>query len=623
MELPPPGIPVAFDLETHLITDTDKAPKPVVASIGWTTGDMWTGEETHTLLIPMWDTEPGLPNLNRLREILNNASEIVGANIAFDMGVLEQWYGWPVWHWFYLPGKVRDIQIAARLKDIAEGLPRQPISLKALAAKYAGLELDKSEDGWRTRYAELEGVPLEQWPPEARKYSRMDAAATIQVHNGLPPMVNEQEQTLAAYALQRISINGMAVERRMADHIKSYVEANVKEIRAELLGAGLYKYSGPKKDPTRKISRNTKLVQERVRAILGREAPPTDSGGVSTEADTLRMTGDPLLLRLVDLAGYEKLQSTYLPVLAHDSLHCGRWGIADSGRTTSAEPNLQNLPRESQVRDAIVARPGKVFAVADFPACELRCLAEVTERLGIGGALRDALRAGRDVPTELGALMEGVDYETLAARVKAGDERAKDVRQRAKAAIYGFPGGMGPRKMALTARRQSKGKLRLTEADARQLRQWWGQAFPELEQYLRWVGTLRGPGGFHRSISFGSGRVRSGMRYAAAANHHFQALAADIAKHALVLIETATRTPGDPLFGWKLVIFVHDEIGVEGPEEGGTAAATRLADLMETAGRKFAPSVPWPVEPVLTRRWSKKAHSEWDDDGNLSIWDEE
>jgi DNA polymerase I-like protein with 3'-5' exonuclease and polymerase domains len=153
-----------------------------------------------------------------------------------------------------------------------------------------------------------------------------------------------------------------------------------------------------------------------------------------------------------------------------------------------------------------------------------------------------------------------------------------------------------------------------TLEEAVQIRADWLQAFPENEAYFQWVqATASDHGGAIQQ--FKSGRWRGGATYSAKCNGYFQGRCADGALAALRVVVRETLDPkkGSPLYGFRLVNFVHDEIIMEGPLDRCSEAAQRLADVMLSEFNEWVIDVPIrKVTPCVMLTWSKKAQTLWD-----------
>jgi hypothetical protein len=372
---------------------------------------------------------------------------------------------------------------------------------------------------------------------------------------------------------------------------------------------------------------------------------------VSTDRDSCILSGDETLIEWADYGRIKNL----LPRL--DDLEKGvdlplqpRYdSLLDTGRTSSSKGvskkplprdlvgvQIQNFPRSpddelrrvlialfdrvSDARSCIKPRPGHGFGLADYSAGELHTLAQVCRDKFGYSKLGDMLNAGIDVHLWFGALAygKGTTYEDALVRYKAGDKEVKAWRQSAKPIVFGRPGGMGKRKMVVTARK-SYG-VKFSEAEADRLMKLYDQSFPEVAQLFALVSSMQE--GDKRILiqQVRSLRWRGGCTYSAACNTFFQGLLADGALEALARVAMECYVPGSALFGYRIVAFVHDEIVIEGPLAGLAAATRRLAHIMEEELNKFTPDYPTPAEPVLTMVWSKDAKTVRNAQGELQLW---
>jgi hypothetical protein len=184
---------------------------------------------------------------------------------------------------------------------------------------------------------------------------------------------------------------------------------------------------------------------------------------------------------------------------------------------------------------------------------------------------------------------------------------------------------MGPATLRVQARKEYKVKLTLEECY--QLRDAWRAEWPEAKDYFAWVNSkLSGPRDSQKghAVHFGSGRVRGNIPYTVYCNTFFQGLAADAAKAAgFEIAREMYSVPDSPLFGSRLVNFVHDEFIAEVPEvpELAHAAAFRLRDIMVAEAQKRIPDIRITAEPALMRRWYKGAKAVYDPGGLLLPWE--
>jgi len=272
------------------------------------------------------------------------------------------------------------------------------------------------------------------------------------------------------------------------------------------------------------------------------------------------------------------------------------------------------------IRECFVPRPGYVFAQADFDQLELRTLAQVCISLFGQSRLGELLNAGRDPHTALAADILGIPYEEAMANRKRQDVDA--ARQVAKVANFGYPGGLGIQKLMLFARKTYK--VILTERQTRQLKDQWFASLPEMKLYFDYVGQeCNNDEGLARVVHLFSGRIRGACTYTAACNSRFQGLGADAAKRALWRVSRASYAePDSPLYGSRVVNFIHDEIISEVRDDAfAHDAAYELARLMVLGANEFLPDVPAKTEPLLMRHWSKDAKALFDEKGRLVPWD--
>ncbi len=355
----------------------------------------------------------------------------------------------------------------------------------------------------------------------------------------------------------------------------------------------------------------------------------TPSGGVSLDADACKATEDEVL---EDYASYTELGAVLnkdVPALAAASvfpIHT-HYDLAETGRTTSSKPNVQNWRRRVGIRECFVPRPGKVFADADYNALELHTLAQACVTLLGESRLAEVLNAGQDPHTALAADILGIPYDECAQRVEAGDEEADNARQTAKVANFGLPGGLGPRKLVLYARKAYKVDLGRGQGEeaaiarAAELKRQWFDRWPEMRAYFAHVDTLQ-VGDLYCLTQLFSNRVRGGATYTAACNSWFQGLAADLTKHVGFLLSKACYVDrSSPLFDSRIVVFSHDEYILETDDTPAAHdVATELARIMVASARPFLPDVTPKAKPLLMRKWSKKAKAVKDSSGRLVPW---
>jgi DNA polymerase I-like protein with 3'-5' exonuclease and polymerase domains len=295
------------------------------------------------------------------------------------------------------------------------------------------------------------------------------------------------------------------------------------------------------------------------------------------------------------------------------------------------------MPRKGGVRECFHARPGTVWSSVDYAAIEMSTLAQV-QLWALGrSTLADAINDGVDPHSLFAAGMTGQPYADFLNLVEAGDKQAKNMRQAAKAANFGFPGMMGGAKFVVAKRREGASVCEWLHHDGacgvERVREWRGRdldaplckrcieeaeklrsayltQWPEMQPYWAWVQAQMGYA--ERVEQFVSKRVRGGVSGPAGANTYFQGLAADGAKRALVaLTREMYLDRGSPLYGSRLMLMAHDESILEIPEERAHEAATRQAEVMVAAMKTCVPDVKVSAEPALMRVWTKDAKAKY------------
>lgn len=396
-------------------------------------------------------------------------------------------------------------------------------------------------------------------------------------------------------------------------------------------------------------------------------------GNVSTDKDTLYGSGSRLLKLSADGGGVEKIINTYLPVLhlgTQFPINVSYNVLVNSGRTSAygrhddianeqSGCNIQNLPtgrRVAGTRECFVPRDGHTFSSVDYNTLELRSLAQVCFWLFGKSRMLEVLNTGRDLHLAMAADMLHISYEdaehayksrsvsetayghlrtaileTFKVDIAHGDvyrDRvgwAKRVLDRnrdcAKVANFGLPGGLGADSLIFFAR--STYNVTLTREQAVALITAWKISWPEMKLYFTYInGKVGHQKELAKVVQFWSGRVRGNMGYCDACNTLFQGLAADGAKLAMFrILYEMYCVPSSPLYGSRMVAFIHDEFLCEHPDEKADAAARRVAELAVEEMRKVLPDVAVTAEPALMKRWYKKAEKVLNGLGQLIPWE--
>lgn len=626
----------------------------------------------------------------------------VWANASYDLGVIIQQFPRLIDNVFRAldDDRVYDVLLREKLLDIARGwYNRISYSVFGLTKDRFKIELEK--DIFRLRYMEFRDIPVEEWPQGAQDYARIDAEILWPLfaaqerdagqYNRIDVLGTnrnlfdcEAHQVRADMALHLASAWGVRTEPERVHALARDVRWELRQLRKQLRDLGLVGKKGSRKTKVAKRRlldtlgydgvkltdtgyRRVLLAEERVKRQYGREWYRDGAGIVAGERaieEAERSAIDEGLIKvdegschrtrrndLIQYARYShllKLNGTYLPPLEagmYAPVHTRFNALRETSRTSSSEPNLQNPPRKDGVRECFVPRPGHLYAAADYDKAELCSLAQMCfEQFGFS-RLREVLIAGRDPHLDMAAQILGISYDEAKARKKVKDPVVGRTRTLAKAANFGFPGGLGVQAFidfALNAY-----GLHLTEEKVRELKAQWFKTFPEMNEYFRWVNSLfpevQDPEDPKRTIrarrtfiDYGTPApygtpgarplfARGGVKYTVACNHFFQCRTAFAAKDALWGVAREQYLDRDTaLYGTRTVLFLHDEIILEVPEEPDAAheAAVRLGEVMVDAFKHYHPDLVEAVgaSPCLMRRWYKDAEPVYRD-GRLVPWE--
>lgn len=618
---------IVLDTETYKASSGQQAPRLVC--LAWSEG---------TDGIPQ-----GVANhegaAQRIEGWLDEGATLVGHGISFDLAVAVE-AGVPhhkVWNALE-SGRVRDTYIHSQMRAIQRGEHKYNPRLKLAKPSFGLAELGadllhkkrddkKGPDVWRTRYHELEGVNFRDYPAEARNYVLEDVSDTNRIDLALGDMPPDtQRKIFSQYSLHLTTCHGLRTDPEAVASLEKRLKEEVTAVKKELKTIGIIRPSG---------SKNMAEIYARVRAAyakMGLDAPQTEKqararDAVKTKADeeTLRDSKDPVLIQLADISNSDKLLNTYVPYLWQGTtgpVH-PRYGLAETGRSTSWGKNIQNQPRKGGVRECYIPRYGKWFLTADFHVAELASLSQILLDMFGYSEMADAIRKGQDLHLLSAALFLGISYEECVRRYKAGDKRVKDTRQLMKALNFGLPGGLGPATFVHYA--HASWDVDITFPQASALKDAWLGWWPEARQYFEEIGRrVQLGGGQFTAVQHRSGRLRGGVTYCNGCNTYFQGLTADGARLALIRVaeECYIRT-NSPLYGCRPVAFVHDEIILECPADYATArrAAKRLEQVMVESMEVFTPDVPSRADAHLMARWYKGAEPTFNNQGELILWE--
>ena len=331
----------------------------------------------------------------------------------------------------------------------------------------------------------------------------------------------------------------------------------------------------------------------------------TASGHYSTSAEVLEyLRGKHAAVDWVlEFRELSKLRSTYVDALPIQiNPHTGRvhtsysQTAAVTGRLSSMEPNLQNIPIRSDlgrvVRQAFVAMPGTVLLSVDYSQVELRIVAHMAD----DQAMLAAFRAGQDIHTTTAAAVYGVPLDAV----------TKDQRRRAKGINFGLIYGMSAFGLTRTTD--------LTLAEAEDFVEAYFRQFPGVKHYLDGVRRLAADQGYVETL-LGRRRYFLGLKTQRdvntrnreereAINAPIQGTAADIMKIAMLRLPAALAEAG---LKARMLLQVHDELVLECPESELARTAQLVQETMEGA---YPLKVPLETESRSGKNWGEMSPME-------------
>ncbi|HVY02043.1 MAG TPA: DNA polymerase I, partial [Caulobacterales bacterium] len=464
-------------------------------------------------------------------------------------------------------------------------LGHKPISFKDVAG--AG----KNQLGFHhvaipaaTRYsAEDADVTLRLWrrlKPRLARERLLTVYETLE--RGMPPILVDME--LAGVKIDRAALRLLSLdfEKRMADF----------EAKAHEIAGKTFNIASPKQ------------IGDILFGELGLAGgQKTKTGAWSTDADVLEdlaAQGHALPRTILDWRQLQKLRSTYTEALAEaadkdtDRIHtCFSLAATPTGRLSSTDPNLQNIPIRTEegrrIREAFIAEPGHVLISADYSQIELRLLAHVA-----------------DIPELKKAFADGVDIHALTASEMFGhpvEDMDPMIRRQAKAINFGIIYGMSAFGLARNL------GIERGEADAYIKRYF--ERFPGIRTYMEtqkararelgYVTTIFGRRTYTPYIKSTKPAER-GYAERQAINAPLQGAGADIIRRAMVRMPAALREAG---LKARMLLQVHDELVFEAPEAEADATCKRVAEVMEAAPLPAIQlTVPLTVEARAGKTWA-------------------
>jgi DNA polymerase-1 len=494
-------------------------------------------------------------------------------------------------------GATDDTMLMSYVLDAGKG----PHDMDAVANRYLGRS--------PSRFHEVKNKDKAQFTPEATPiakaaaYAAEDADVTLRLWQALKPRM-AAEQVVSVYetlerpmprTLARMEERGISIDRTVLSRLSS--EFGTTQLRLE---KEISDIAGTEVNPG-----SPKQLGD---ILFGKMALPggtkTKTGQWSTgarELEELAEQGHVLPRKILDWRQVSKLRSTYTEALPNyvnpDSqrVHTSYALAATStGRLSSSEPNLQNIPIRTEegrkIRKAFIAAPGMKLVSADYSQIELRLLAEVA-----------------DVPTLRQAFKDGIDIHAMTASEMFGvpvKDMPADIRRRAKAINFGIIYGISAFGLA--------NQLSIEREEAGAYIKKYFERFPGIRAYMDetrdfarahgYVLTLFGRKCHYPDIKASNASIRA-FNERAAINARLQGSAADIIRRAMIRMEAeleATRLSA------KMLLQVHDELIFEVPEKEVKDTIVIVRNVMESAPHPAVSlHVPLQVDARAADNWDE------------------
>ena len=544
--------------------------------------------------VPLYHVYPGAPEqldrarvLAALKPLLEDpARGKVGHNLKYDAHVLAN----------------AGITLAGmRFDSMLESYVLNSVAtnhdMDSDAQRYLGLRTISYEEvtGKGARQISFDQVPLEK----ASDYAAEDADVTLRLHQALWPQLTalpalarlyeECEQPLIPVLLA-MERHGVLIDR---ERLRAQSREFARELQELLLAAHHEAGHEFNIDSPKQLQQ---ILFERLQLPVRRRTP---TGQPSTAEDVLEELAEsyPLPRIVLEYRALAKLKSTYtdkLPELVNERtgrIHTNyAQAVAATGRLSSVDPNLQNIPvrrpEGRRIRQAFVAPAGWVLLAADYSQIELRIMAHLSG----DDSLRAAFAADRDVHQATAAEVFGVELAAVTA----------DQRRTAKVINFGLIYGMSPFGLARN--------LGIERGAAQQYVERYFQRYPGVRRFMDdtrmqarergYVETVFGRRLYLPDIRSGNPQLR---QYAerSAINAPMQGTAADIIKRAMISVHDWCRSTAAPA---QLIMQVHDELVLEVRADAVAQVTVAVREHMVNAASL---SVPLRVDVGAGANWDQ------------------
>ena len=544
--------------------------------------------------IPVAHDYPGAPDqldrdvvLQALRPFLEDPQKAkLGHHLKFDAHIFAR-------HGIALRGMRYDTMLESYvLNSVATRH-----DMDSTARHYLGVETIHYEDvaGKGAKQLTFNQVALEQATP----YAAEDADVTLRLHERiwgelaaeakLRRLYETVEQPLVP-VLFGMEETGVLIDRSMLKTQSRELAKAMQDLekQAHELAGGPFNLGSPKQ--------LQQILFEDLGLPVIRKTP---KGQPSTAEDVLQeLAGEFDLPRVIlDYRGMSKLKSTYTDKLpeqisestgrVHTSYH---QAVAATGRLSSTDPNLQNIPIRTpegrRIRQAFIAPEGTVLLAADYSQIELRIMAHLSGDAGLVGAFAE----GRDIHQATAAEVFGVPL----------DQVGNDQRRSAKAINFGLMYGMSSFGLGK--------QLGIGRAEAQEYIDLYFDRYPGVRQFMDGIRAQAHDAGYVETV-FGrrlylpeiNDRNAQRRQYAerSAINAPMQGTAADIIKMAMISVHDWLNRTNAPA---RMIMQVHDELVLEVREESAEELRTEIVRLMCDAAKLDVPLV---VEAGIGHNWDE------------------
>ncbi|MCI0667722.1 MAG: DNA polymerase I [Methylococcaceae bacterium] len=561
----------AFDTET---TSLNYAEALIV-------GVSFAVEKGHAAYVPLAHEYPGAPPqldrervLARLKPLLENPDRAkLGQNLKYDANVLSN-------HGIELRGITHDTMLESYVLNSTATRH----DMDSLALKFLNHQTIHYEDvtGKGAKQIPFQQVPLE----EATPYAAEDADITLQLHLALWPRLDAEPALSALYreievplvpVLARMEQHGVLIEADLLGEQSRELAEKMKEIEQEAfkLAGEAFNLGSPKQIQ--------EILYEKHGLPVRKKTPKGQPSTAEAALQDLALDY-PLPKLILEHRGMSKLKSTYTDRLpeqinqrtgrVHTSYH---QAVAATGRLSSADPNLQNIPIRTaegrRIRQAFVAPAGSKLVAADYSQIELRIMAHLSD----DSNLLQAFAEGLDIHSTTASEVFGVPLDSV----------TKDQRRSAKAINFGLIYGMS----AFGLARQ----LGIARGEAQSYIDLYFARYPGVSRYMDKTRELaRGQGYvetmFGRRLYLPDIRSKNPQQrqYAerTAINAPMQGSAADIIKKAMIDVDRWILESG---IAARMIMQVHDELVFEIRDEAVEPAMHKIRELMSGTTRLKVP----------------------------------